>query len=235
MENIIIYMSDKRMEELSRFPFKPPKRPLYVYAPNVKVDEAELSKLPSNVDVVLGKIGDESEALARKRDIAIFNIQKDERFQAVNSRLTAEGALMLMLEKCPLALCDLRALVLGFGRLGAAIAKLFGDLGVNFDLVTSNLRPALAFSKNVVGYDADLSHYDVIVNTVPKPVISDSTLLTAKRGALYLDLASSPAVNLDYAKYLGLDADIYPALPAKVSPVSAAKAMFDYISEVVLC
>ena len=33
-------------------------------------------------------------------------------------------------------------------------------------------------------------------------------------------------------KYLGIDADIYPALPAKTCPYSAAKAMYDFISEV---
>lgn len=78
----------------------------------------------------------------------------------------------------------------------------------------------------------DFSKYDIVINTVPAPIVNDKELMSMKDDCVYIDLASKPAINLDYAKYLGIDADIYPALPAKICPISAAKAMLDYIMEV---
>lgn len=114
------------------------------------------------------------------------------------------------------------------------MAKILGKLDVAFDVVsTSSVRPAHAFAKHVLPMrDFDFEKYDVVINTIPSPVVSDKELMSMKDDCVYIDLASKSAINLDYAKYLGIDADIYPALPAKTCPVSAAKAMFDYIMEV---
>ena len=79
----------------------------------------------------------------------------------------------------------------------------------------------------------DFSPYDIVINTVPLAVVNDSDLMSMSKDTVYIDLASKPAINLEYAKYLGIDADIYPALPAKTCPYSAAKAMQEYISEVI--
>ena len=159
---------------------------------------------------------------------------QDEKFQAVNSRLTAEGALMVMIEHSVKSIIDCNVLVLGFGRMGAAVAKLLGKLDISLDVATtSSLRPAYAFANNVLPMrDFDFAPYDIVINTVPLAVVNDADLTSMKKDAVYIDLASKPAVNLEYARYLGVDADIYPALPAKTCPYSAAKAMQEYISEV---
>lgn len=210
------------------------KRPLHVFAPNIKLNAELIAEIGDGSDVVAGNVREEAVSLAKARDIRIFDMMKSERFQAVNSCLTAEGALMIAIQRSNVALCDQTALILGFGRMGAAVLRLFSSVGVTADIATSNPRPALAFARNAVDYATNLGGYGIIVNTVPHPVISDKTLLTASEGTVYIDLASSPAVNLEYARYLGLDADIYPALPAKVCPVSAAKAISAYISEVII-
>ena len=80
----------------------------------------------------------------------------------------------------------------------------------------------------------DFSQYDLVINTVPERIIADNEVLTFKDHAIYVDLASKPALNLDFAKYLGIDAEIYPALPAKTAPKSAGKAIADYVRRTVL-
>ena len=53
-----------------------------------------------------------------------------------------------------------------------------------------------------------------------------------RHDVVYIDLASTPAADVKMLRTLGLDADVYPALPAKCAPESAALAMKDYILEV---
>lgn len=208
--------------------------PAHVFAPNVLVEARTLSKVEDGAQVFCGRVSDEASALANSRDITLCTYNDSERFQAINSRLTAEGALEIVIEHSKKSIADCYVLIMGFGRTGAAMAKILGKLDVAFDVVsTSSVRPAHAFAKHVLPMrDLDFEKYDVVINTIPSPVVSDKELMSMKDDCVYIDLASKSAINLDYAKYLGIDADIYPALPAKTCPVSAAKAMFDYIMEV---
>ena len=210
------------------------RMPAHVFAPNVLVEARTLSKVEDGAQVFCGRVSDEASALANSRDITLCTYNDSERFQAINSRLTAEGALEIVIEHSKKSIADCYVLIMGFGRTGAAMAKILGKLDVAFDVVsTSSVRPAHAFAKHVVPMrDFDFEKYDIVINTIPSPVVSDKELMSMKDDCVYIDLASKSAINLDYAKYLGIDADIYPALPAKTCPVSAAKAMFDYIMEV---
>ena len=95
------------------------------------------------------------------------------------------------------------------------------------------MRPALAFADNVIkSKDFDFTPYDVVINTAPQQIIDDKEVLTFSSNAVYIDLASKPALSLNFAKYLGIDAEIYPALPAKTAPISAGEAIADYVKRV---
>jgi dipicolinate synthase subunit A len=149
--------------------------------------------------------------------------------------LTAEGTLNLILSHSFISLDRLKVLVIGFGRTGAATVSLLKDVGVLSITVatTASSRPALAFCNNVIpATDFNFAPYDVVINTVPQQIIDDKEILTFSPSAVYIDLASKPALSLNFAKYLGLDADIYPALPAKTATISAAEAIADYVKGV---
>ena len=210
------------------------KVPTHVYAPNVLIVANTLSAVEDGAQVFCGRVANDAEMLANSRDITLFSYNRSERFQAVNSRLTAEGTLQIIIEHSKRSIADCYVFILGFGRTGAAVANLLGKLDVALDVAsTSSVRPAHAFAKRVLAMkNFDFSPYDVVINTVPSPIISDKELLSMKEDCVYIDLASKSAINLDYARYLSIDADIYPALPAKTCPYSAAKAMYDFISEV---
>lgn len=235
MSNIFIHQSDERTFFLaSLLDGVYFKTPTHVFAPNVIVDADAIGNIEDGADIILGRITDEADALANSKNIKVFNMAKDEKFQAVNSRLTAEGALAIIIGRSKKSIAECNALVMGFGRTGAAVTRLLHAIGINLDIATnSSLRPAYAFANKVVpSKNFDFAPYDVIINTVPEAIVSDREVLTMKKSAVYVDLASRPAINLEFAKHLGIDADIYPKLPAKTCPLSAAKAMRDYIMEV---
>ncbi len=234
--NLTIHQTDERMHHLNdilkgiSFP-----QITHVYAPNVLIEAHTLSHVEDGSILFCGRLDGEARALANSRDITLYSFLDNEKFQAINSRLTAEGALMILLEHTIKGLDDLNTLILGFGRTGAALARVLSKLDVTFDICSnSSIRPAHAFARHILPLkEFDFTPYDVIINTVPSPLVSDKEVMTIKKGALYIDLASHSAINLDYARYLGVNADVYPALPAKCSPYSAAKAMADVILEVI--
>ncbi len=233
--NLTIHQTDERTHHLEKLLNKVPfKRPTHVYAPNVLIEAHTLEHIEDGSIVFCGRYDSEAKALSNSRDITLSSFLENERFQATNSRLTAEGALMIMLEHSIKSISECCVLILGFGRTGAAVARILNRFNVVLDVATtSSIRPAHAFAHNIIPLNSfDFAKYDIIINTVPSPIVKDSELMSMRAGTIYIDLASKPAINLEYAKYLGVDADIYPALPAKICPLSAAKAMYDYIIEV---
>ncbi len=208
--------------------------PTHIFAPNVLIEARTLAQVEDSATLFCGRILDEAMHLANSRDITIYNYDSSERFQAINSRLTAEGCLKAIIEHSQKSIQDCYMLVMGFGRTGASVCKILSKLDISFDVATTaSKRPANAFAKRIIPLgEFDFSPYDVVINTVPSPIVSDKELMSMRKDLVYIELASSPAINLDYAKYLGIDADIYPALPAKTCPYSAGLAMYDFISEV---
>lgn len=230
----VVHETDERMFYLkSMLDDERFSTPTHVFAPNVLVEAKTLSDVEDGATVYLSRCLDEAKMLANSRDITIFSFSSDEKFQAVNSRLTAEGALAILIEHSKKSVADCHVLVIGFGRTGAAVTKILCKLDVAIDVATSSsLRPAHAFAKRILPmHDFDFSPYDAVINTAPSPLVSDKELMSMAKDCVYIDLASVAAINLEYARYLGIDAQIYPALPAKTCPVSAAKAMCDYIKE----
>lgn len=234
MARYIVYETDERTYFLKRMlRDKTPARDTHVFAPNLTLTTAELADVKNGDVLVCGKLDDGAAALCAERGVSVRFLSKDGDFAAENARLTAEGALGIMLEHSMTSLGDMKVLVAGFGRTGAAVCRLLSALGVDFDVVTTaSPRPAKAFATAVfTPAEADFARYDVIVNTVPEKIFSDEQALSMPAEGVYIDLASRPAVNLEMLSGLGLDAGIYPALPAKCCPRSAARAMMKFVTE----
>lgn len=212
-----------------------PKKNTHIFAPNILLGAKDLEGFNGGEIVIGGRADNEAIALFNSLDIKYFNMLEDEIFQARNARLTAEGTLDIILSHSFVSLDRMKVLVIGFGRTGAAVVKLLRDVGVNTLTVAtiSSLRPAMAFADNVIkSSNFDFAPYDIVINTAPQQIIDDKEILTFSSSAIYIDLASKPALSLNFAKYLGVDADIYPALPAKTAPISAGEAIADYVRRV---
>ena len=75
-----------------------------------------------------------------------------------------------------------------------------------------------------------LCSFDLVVNTVPAPVLGIEELAAMKEGALIIDLASRPGgVDMASAAALGVRVIWALSLPGKVAPVTSGR----YIKETV--
>ena len=235
MADFIIHQTDARMFFLRHELRFSPQRNTHIFAPNILLTAKNIDDVKEGEVVIGGKADGEALALFNSLDVRYFNMLEDEIFQARNARLTAEGTLDIILSHSFSSLDRLKALVIGFGRTGSAVVRLLNDVGVGHLTVatTASLRPARAFADNVIPSKGfDFSPYDIVINTAQQQIIDDKEVLTFSPNAIYIDLASKPALSLNFAKYLGIDADIYPALPAKTAPISAGEAIADYVRRI---
>ena len=219
MADFIIHQTDARMFFLRQELGFSPKKNTHIFAPNILLGAKDLEGFNGGEIVIGGRADNEAIALFNSLDIKYFNMLEDEIFQARNARLTAEGTLDIILSHSFVSLDRMKVLVIGFGRTGAAAVKLLRDVGVNTLTVATNssLRPAMAFADNVIkSSNFDFAPYDIVINTAPQQIIDDKEILTFSSSAIYIDLASKPALSLNFAKYLGNEDLPVPLNPSRI-------------------
>ncbi len=149
---------------------------------------------------------------------------------------TAEGALSIAIEEMPSTVAGSKVLIIGFGRVAKACAKLFKALESDVSVSARNLN-AFAWAE-LYGYesididkiDVYLSEFDLIINTVPAKILDRKKLSKINKNALVIDLASKPGgVDFDNARQLGLKTIWALSLPGKVAPVTSGHIIADTI------
>ena len=186
--------------------------------------------------VCAGMAGEGLKGLAEERGLVLRDYFAREELAVLNAVPTAEGALQIALEELPITLHDARALVIGFGRLGKALAPRLRALGAHVWVSARRYEQRAAAQGMGLGSEGVdhlpdwLCSYDLVFNTVPAPVLGVEELAALKEGALVIDLASRPGgVDLDAAAALGVRVIWALSLPGKVAPVTAGRYIKDTV------
>jgi len=119
-------------------------------------------------------------------------------------------------------------LVLGYGRIGRAVARRLDLLGGHTTVAArnavqrANARCAGHRAAPLDRLPVLLAKHDTVINTIPAPVLPRKMLEKLPRGALVIDLASLPGgTDFDAAEALGIRAEHALALPGKCAPDTA--------------
>ena len=180
-----------------------------------------------------GRLGP-GRALLDAYQIRRIDYAEDETLAIFNAIPSAEGAIQIAMEQTDGTLWRSRVLVIGFGRIGRALAARLHALGAQVSVSARKASDlavidSLGYRSEKTGiYEAGLCRYDCILNTVPAPVLSAAHLQAIRPDARVIDLASSPG-GLDPTCVR--DARYIPALalPGRVAPKSAALFIRDSI------
>ena len=156
-----------------------------------------------------------------------------------NAVPTAEGCIGLLLHHRTRTLAGSPVLVLGFGRVGQALAIRLAALGARVTLAARS--PAQRAHAQSLGMTAvPLTRlpalapgFDTVVNTVPAPVLTREVLAQLPPSALIVDLASRPGgTDFAAAAQLGHTALHALRLPALCAPDSAGEAVAQTVLEI---
>ncbi len=192
------------------------------YAPEMTAD-AFLFPLPTGQHPVLDSLIPGSRALTalartERTDVQMWDYFVPEAVQLQNAAITAEAAIWEAQRRRDTALLGANVLILGFGRIGQALAPRLRALGAEVTVCARRAESrALAEGmacRTLETLPAAVQGYDILFNTVPAPV------LDAAPDCLTLELASAPGGFRD-------PAGVIPArgLPGSYAPRSAAEAL----------
>ncbi|AYV65778.1 dipicolinic acid synthetase subunit A [Niallia circulans] len=156
-------------------------------------------------------------ALFARNDVAIHN-----------SIPTAEGALMLAIKHTDITIHNSQVLVLGFGRVGKTVARLFSAVGAKVTvLVRKKEDEARVIEMGLVAIfepslESEIPLQQIIINTVPALLLTSSLIKKLSSTALIIDLASKPGgIDFAVAKEHNIETLWALGLPAKVAPKTA--------------
>jgi dipicolinate synthase subunit A len=148
--------------------------------------------------VCAGRVDEGTARIAHERGLELVDYFLREELIVYNGVATAEGAVALIMQDTPVTLWRSRVLVVGFGHIGKLVADRLKALGAEV-WVSARKYGDMAWIEalgmralDTRALEGHLGMFDVVVNTVPAPVLGEARLREIKKTALCVDLASKP-------------------------------------------
>ncbi|MBQ9168536.1 MAG: hypothetical protein IJX67_09045 [Oscillospiraceae bacterium] len=173
--------------------------------------ESVLAQLPEHVAVFGGNLN--TPLLANYLTVDFL---KDEPYLCENAAITADCAIRIIRNNLPRAIKGTTILIIGWGRIGKHLARMLQNLGADVTVAARKasdrgMLDSLGFHTELPeNLNGNLTGYQVIINTAPELIITDSP------NCLKIDLASSKGIAGD-------DVIWARGLPGKDAPESSGE------------
>ncbi len=210
-----------------------------VYSPmsktDVKLDELIELLTPEQI-ISGGKLSDTFIKKVRDKNIRVYDYYTSERLTIQNALATAEGAVCIAMNELKTTLCGSKCAVLGYGRIGKLLAKMLKNFGADVS-VFARSESALTWAQTE-GYNSVcisnlknfVSDRNVIFNTIPSLIITDTVIDKIDKNTIIIDMASYPGgVDFDYAKKKDIKVIFALSIPGKYAPITAGKVIADTV------
>ncbi len=169
----------------------------------------------------------------------ITDFGKCEEFAIKNALATAEGALAIMIREMPTTLHSSCVALCGYGRIGKILTRMLLKLGARVKVFARKESDrAFAFCDGAEVFKIsdiadNLSDADVLINTVPFPIIGEKELKNFEKNKIIIELASAPGgIDKFSASKKNLHFINAQSLPGKYSPKSAGETIYESISHI---
>lgn len=178
--------------------------------------------------LLAGRPGAPLRRAAREANLPLADYFQRPELECLNAVPTAEGCLAMLLQIRQRTIWESCFLVLGYGRVGRAVARRLEVLGGHVTVVArsaeqrANARCAGHHAEPLTALATLLPVHDTVINTIPAPILTRAMLQKLPSEALVLDLASRPGgTDFAAAAELGIRAEHALALPGKCAPRTA--------------
>lgn len=206
---------------------------------NILFTKQDLAKTPEHcviytgiktpfLDQLVDATGRKVVPLFERDDMAIFN-----------SIPTAEGTLKIAIEHTDFMIHGSQVMVLGYGRVGKTIARLFDAVGAKVSVGARNEADLARIIEvgltpiRLNNLENELSKVDICINTIPHKILTPAVLDNMAKHALIIDVASKPGgTDFQYAQDIGLQALLELGIPGKVAAKSAGEILAKVLIEI---
>lgn len=176
---------------------------------------------------------------AAEADLTLIPLLNRDDVAIYNSIPTAEGAIMMAIEHTDYTIHSSRIMVTGFGRVGHTVANKLSALGANVSVSsqsTKELARIIEMGLTPVPLEQLGEHMDrcdLVINTIPAPVITKEIIQQLPPHGIIIDLASKPGgTDFDFAKKRGIRAILAKSLPNIVAPKTSGKILADVMKQI---
>ena len=200
-----------------------------------------LGRTPAYCTIYTGIANSYLTDIAASAGRPLVRLFEREDIAVLNAIPTAEGALQLAMKHTRRTIHGSRVTVLGFGRIGFAVACLFLQTGAIVRVGIRNPEAAArvqALGMTPVWFDQlekEVDNAEIWINTVPAPVLHEALIGRIDKTALIIDLASKPGgTDFAAAAEKGIQAIHALGLPGKTAPETAGQLLADIICQLLL-
>ena len=208
-----------------------------------KIKTEDFKNLLYDKILIAGDIWLETKEQLESQGTKCFDILTNNALKISNSIITAEGVLGIAIQETSTTIHGLDVLVLGFGRTGKMIAKIFDAVGAKVSVEArkeEDLAWIDAYNYNKIDLkdlDQYLGKFDLIINTIPASILDNEKLTLFKKGSVLINLPTITETKIDIneANKLGVKYIWTSSLPQLVAPVTYAemikKIIFQYLEQ----
>lgn len=194
------------------------------------ISEKVLKKTPDHCAVYTGTSNNFLEKITKATNRKLVELFARDDMAVYNSIPTAEGALKLAMEETDVTIHGANVMVLGFGRVGMTVARLFAAVGASVK-VAARKPSALARAKEMGLTPVKMDEIKekageaaIFINTVPHLILDKDFINNMRPTSLILDLASKPGgTDFKFAEEKGIKALHALGLPGKNAPKTAGE------------
>ncbi|AZV42324.1 MULTISPECIES: dipicolinic acid synthetase subunit A [Peribacillus] len=181
------------------------------------------------LDRILQAANRKQVSLFERDDVAIYN-----------SIPTVEGTIMMAIQHTDFTIHGSSVAVLGLGRVGMSVARAFQALGAKV-MVGARKSEDLARITEMALKPFQLSKLaeeiktaDIVINTIPFPILTANVLANMPVHTLIIDLASKPGgTDFRFAEKRGIKALLAPSLPGIVAPKTAGQILANALGQLI--
>jgi dipicolinate synthase subunit A len=146
---------------------------------------------------------------------------------------------MMAIEHTDYTIHSSEVVVTGFGRVGSTVANKFAGLGARVRVASRNASDLARITEMNFGaiqleeLSSHLESCDLLINTIPAPVITQKEIEQLPAHTVIIDLASKPGgTDFEFANRRGIKAILAKSLPGVVAPKTAGKILANVIMKI---
>ena len=185
--------------------------------------------MAAGAHIILGRADDGLKKAAAGLGISIHEYEGDQELMLLRAPAIVEGVIKILIENTPITIHDSRICVVGQGNIGTVLTRTLIALGAHVTVAARNpVQRASAYTMGAVALTLGDLHrrrgsFDVLVSTVPAPIVTSTIIDRLPPHALIVDMAAPPgSCDLNHAKNTGRKA-IWARALGRRAPITVGR------------
>ncbi len=198
-----------------------------------------LSVMAAGAHIILGQADQGLEDAAQALGITLHEYESDQELMLLRAPAIVEGALQVVIENTAITIHQAQVCVVGQGNIGSVLTRTLVALGARVTVAARNpVQRAMAATFGAAAIPLDqlaamAPTVDMILSTVPAPVVTPAIIDQLPATALLVDLAAPPGgVDLDYAQRTGRRA-VWARALGRRAPVTVGASQWVGITKII--